>query len=407
MRILQFHSVGGASGDMILGALIALGADRKTIADQLGRLVPEAFSLDFVSCESHGINGHRLTVKLAQPDGHHHHDHKHGHHHHEHHSREHHHRDFKCIRSMIEESDLPTSVKESSIAVFYRIAVAEGKIHGKAPEEVHFHEVGALDSILDIVGACLAIDQLKVDRVEVGPLPLGCGTITCQHGTYPCPAPATLAILSGMNVQQTQEPYELVTPTGAALLAEWGTGLASSGTMGATAYSFGHRKLDHRPNVLRAVLLESVDAAESLRVLECNLDDCSPEWIGHLSTVLIQAGALDVWCTAIQMKKQRPGSLLSVLVASDKTDEMTQLIFAHSTTFGVRSYAVDRTALERQMIAVETRFGPVQCKIGLRNGVSCQAAPEMDDCIRLSEAFDCAPRAVYEAASAALMDVDP
>ncbi|MEM7393850.1 MAG: LarC family nickel insertion protein, partial [Verrucomicrobiota bacterium] len=258
-RILQFDSVGGASGDMVLGALADLGVDLKQVQSVLESLDVDALNLDVQTGDKMAITGTRVKVEVEgeESTGHHHHhhdhDHDHGHSHdhkhdHDHgpsHDHHHGHRHMKQIREIIDKSALPDPVKKTALDVFGRIAVAEAKIHGTTPEKIHFHEVGAMDSIVDILGSCLALHELQVDGVVVGRLPLGCGTIHCAHGTYPCPAPATMEILKDHPVDQTTEPFELVTPTGAALMMAWKT--AEQPPSGARTrkigYGLGHRDL--------------------------------------------------------------------------------------------------------------------------------------------------------------------
>jgi len=361
MRLIHFDSVGGASGDMVLGALIGLGADLQVVSDWLRKLPIEAFQIKTDAFESHGLNGLQLHVEIldAQP---------HGHEHHHHHS-------YRDIREMLEASDLPERGKTWALDVFYRIAVAEGEVHSKPVEEVHFHEIGAMDSIIDIVGSCLALDLLKVDSVSVGPLPVGSGTLTCAHGTYPVPAPATLKLLA-------DHP---------------------------SSYSFGHRTFPARPNVLRASLLETQDDESdsgSCMVLESNIDDCSPELLGCLAEKLYEAGALEVFLTPVQMKKFRPGTLLSVLCASSQVDLMLNLIFRESTTFGVRYYEVKRACLSSKIIPADTPYGPIPVKVGSWKGETLTASPEMDACKAAAAEKHVAIRDVYQAASSRYSQFD-
>jgi hypothetical protein len=395
MKTLHFDSTGGAAGDMILGALIALGADLKAVTGQLRGLVDEEFSITVVPYESHGIQGVRAQVEC--------HDHQHNTHHHAH-EHHHHHRTWAMIRGMIERSSLPDEVKAESCAVFEQIARAEGLIHGKNPDEVHFHEVGALDSIIDIAGCCCAKALLGVDRVAVGPLPVGCGTMECQHGIYPLPAPATQELLNGMCIVRTDEPHELVTPTGAALLRVWcgGQTVRDAQQIGGKAvYSFGMRALEKRPNVLRAVLMERTDADSdetACAVLEANLDDTNPELLGALLGALHERGALDAFYTPVQMKKQRPGTLLTVLCRPAAVAALEELIFRESTTFGIRRRYEQRSLLKRTIGTVGTEYGTIRVKNGSRNGEVLTRAPEMDDCMGAARRADVSVRCVYEAA---------
>lgn len=381
MKLIRFDSVGGASGDMILGALIGLGADRETVVRELDSLLPGHFTLDVAECSSHGIAGIRATVSAAEADHHHHH---HDHDDHDHHA-------FREIRALIENSALPVAVKTSSVAVFSLLAEVEGKIHGKPPEEVSFHEVGAVDSIVDIVGSCLALHLLGAEGISVSPLPTGCGTVRCAHGLLPVPAPATAELLTrGLAIAPCDEPFELLTPTGAALLAAWPKREVPSGAeIRRVANAFGRRELLHRPNLLRAMLVETVQTAgtgEEVEELSCNLDDCTGEVIGYLTERLLDAGALDVWTEAIQMKKQRPGVKLCALARPADREAMLGLIFRESTTLGVRIAPLRRRALARGEEEVATPYGPVRVKVARgEDGAVLSAKPEFEDCRKIAE----------------------
>lgn len=395
-KTLHFESIGGASGDMILGALVSLGVSVDELNDELKSLNVDPFEIVVDDIVEQGMSGVRGKVVLHEHHHHHHdHDHDHGHDHH-------HGRHLSSIKKLIEASALPDPVKFQALDVFQKIGEAEAAIHGIDIEKIHFHEVGAMDSIVDIVGCCLALNKLGVDEISIRNLPQGHGTIECAHGTYPNPAPATLRILEGFPVQDVDEPFELVTPTGAALIASWRT--ADVPMVGSravkTAYSFGHRKLNGRPNLLRATLYESAEdnTADEVLILECNLDDTTPELVGCLFEKLLSEGALDVFTMPVQMKKQRPGILLSVLCLPADREKMIDLIFAESTTFGIRERLEKRTVLERSFQTLETPFGEVCMKIGKRNGQVVTAAPEIEDCRKLAKENGIAVRDVYEAA---------
>lgn len=382
MKILQFDAVGGASGDMILGALVELGVDASDLQKELSALPIGPFTIEARPFQDYHLRGTQVTVKIS------------GHGHAE--------RRLRDIQSLIGGSALPEGVKAMSLKVFTRIGEAEAEVHGKTLNEIHFHEVGALDSIIDIVGCCLGLDRLRVDAVAVGPLPAGHGIITCAHGTFPNPAPATVELLKGFPVVQTDEPHELVTPTGAAVLSTWKTMDAPppGSRVVKVAHSFGHHKLERRPNLLRAFLLEAdaAPSAETCLVLECNLDDTTPELLGSLAQRLMEAGALDVFTTSVQMKKQRPGTLLTVLCTSDKRDSLLDLVFRESTTFGVREYETRRTVLDRRFVEADTRYGRVRIKIGTWKGQDVTYSPEMEDCIARAREAGVAVRVVHESA---------
>jgi len=408
MRFIRFDSVGGASGDMLLGALAALGADLQDIEHTVRKFLPDNVRIVSEPAADRGLHGIRVKVRCAHQHDH---DHwpdahpGHGHHHAPH-------RTLKEIARLLKSPALDAETRRLALAVFTRLAAVEGKIHGKKPGEVHFHEVGATDSIADIVGCCLALRLLGVAGIGVGPLPCGTGSIQCAHGVMPNPAPATLALLAGLEVCQTDEPFELVTPTGAALLATWCAELRTpptSGRVACTGFGFGRRELDNRANVLRATLLEGEEKCDrsngavgtsgsSLLVLETNLDDCNPQWIGELIARLLARGALDVWAQPVTMKKGRPGIVLGVLAAPEAAETLREEIFRATTTFGIRSYAVAREMLERRFETVSTPFGPVRVKVGSRAGQVLVRTPEFEDCARQARRHDVAPRQVYEAA---------
>jgi uncharacterized protein (TIGR00299 family) protein len=392
-QTLHFESIGGASGDMILGALIGLGVPVGELNEELRSLQVDPFKILVEDVVEQGMSGVRARVEVQE---HRHHPPHHGEHEH------HHGRHLSTILKLIHASKLPDPVKANASAAFQRIGEAEAAIHNVDIEKIHFHEVGAMDSIIDIVGCCLALHKLDVDDVSIRSLPQGHGTIECAHGTYPNPAPATLRMLEDFPVAEVDEPFELVTPTGAALLASWRT--AETPARGSrpvkTTYSFGHRKLKGRPNLLRATLYKSSEdkTADECLVLECNLDDTTPELVGCLFDQLLDSGALDVFTTAVSMKKQRPGIVLTVLCLPSDRDRMLDLIFNESTTFGVREHLTKRAVLERSFESVDTPFGSVRIKIGLRNGLVVTASPEIEDCRKCAEEGGVPVKNVYDAA---------
>lgn len=436
MKTLYLDIFSGVSGDMFIGALLDLGVDAHRFEHELEKLNVDGYHLHVSRGEKSGIAGTKFDVHLAEHD--HHHDHGHSHHHHEHehhhdhahsqshthshghehsHEHEHHHdenRTFTEIKKLISRSALSDWVKQKSIAVFQRIADAEGKIHGKPPEQVHFHEVGAVDSIVDIVGASIALEMLGKPRVLAAPVVEGFGWINCAHGRFPIPAPATLAILGARNVAVTQcdEPHELVTPTGAALLAEFVENFGPMQGLVAEKIGFGlgTRTNKTRPNVLRAVLgtsnsqlptpnSESHDwETDTIAVLETNLDDISAEILGNFVERTLVAGALDVFHTPIQMKKNRPGVLLTVLCAQSEADKFSEMMLRETSAFGVRRHLTERRKLRREFTTVKTQFGEVTVKIGKLDGKVVQAAPEFESCRKVAEAAKVSVKEVYEAA---------
>jgi uncharacterized protein (TIGR00299 family) protein len=419
MKTLYLDIFSGISGDMFIGALIDLGADARRLERELKKLKLGGYHLHVARRQKSGIAGVKFDVHLADAHEHH---HEHGSHHvsrftfHEPHHEEN--RTFAEIKKLIGCSTLSAWVKKKSVAVFQRIAEAEGKIHGQPPGKVHFHEVGAVDSIVDIVGACIALELLGKPRVLAAPVVEGAGWVDCAHGRFSVPAPATLAILGahGIGVTQCDEPHELVTPTGAALLAEF---VESFGPMhGLIAekigFGLGTRENKTRPNVLRAVLggeskvhspKSTVKAAgnrnwetDTIAVLETNLDDVSGEILGHFVEAALAAGALDVFHTPIQMKKNRPGVLLTVLSAETDADRFSEMILRETSAFGVRRTLAERRKLRREFSKVKTPFGEITVKIGRLNGKVVQAAPEFESCKKLAVRAKIPLKRIYEAA---------
>jgi len=319
------------------------------------------------------------------------------------HSHSHEHRSWKNIDSLLAHSPLLSPLTSSRCrAVFKALAHAEAAIHGKPPEDVHFHEVGSWDSIADIVGTCLALEMLGVTAIETSAFPAGTGTLKCSHGLMPNPAPATLRLLQNQPILQTDEPFELVTPTAAALLTTLSSaGLENPGsfrTLLRDAFCFGTRTLRSRPNCLRASLYsieEKTDAIvfnETLTLLETNLDDCNPQLLPDLITRLLESGANDAWLTQVVMKKGRPGFVLSALVKPALAPSLSELIFRAVPTLGIRGSSVTRATLDRHFETRETPHGSLRVKIGSLNGEDLTRTPEFEDCARLARENNMFPR---------------
>jgi uncharacterized protein (TIGR00299 family) protein len=420
MKMLYLDIFSGISGDMFIGALIDLGADPRKLERELKKLKLGGYHLHIARQQKSGIASVKFDVHLADA-------HEHHHEHELHHaSRITHHdenRTFAEIKKLIGRSKLSAWVKKKSVAVFQRIAGAEGKIHGLPPEHVHFHEVGAVDSIVDIVGACIALELLGKPRVLAAPVVEGTGWVDCAHGRFPVPAPATLAILGarGIGITQCDEPHELVTPTGAALLAEFAEsfGPMQNLVVKKTGFGLGSRDNKTRPNVLRVVLgteskvqspkseVQSLKSkiegsgldweTDRIAVLETNLDDINAEILGNFMEQAFAAGALDVFHTPIQMKKNRPGVLLTVLCAEADADKFSEMILRETGAFGVRRTMAERRKLRREFTKVKTLFGNVAVKIGWLNGKMVQAAPEFESCKKLAVRAKIPLKRIYEA----------
>lgn len=393
MKLLYLHCFAGVSGDMFLGALLDLGVAEDHLRSELEKLPLRGYSISTRRVIKQNISATKFDC-IEQPD-------------HAHvltQPRHHAHRGYSEIAGMIRESGLSGPVKDRALRVFRRIGEAESKIHGIELETVHFHEVGAVDSIVDIVGACIALEKLGVNDAQSSPPCLGSGVVETAHGTFPVPAPATLELLRGIPVESSAERKELVTPTGAALLAECCSrfGPMPAMTVERIGYGAGTRDLDRAPNVLRAILGEvtcgSSEETDSVTVIEANVDDMTPEWLGDVMERLLAAGALDVTFTPIQMKKNRPATMVTVLSLPAEADALTGLLLAHTTSFGVRMYEARRQKLAREIVVVSTRYGDIQVKIGRRAGQIATRAPEYESCRQAATRHHVPVKAVYSEA---------
>jgi len=391
MRIAYFDCFSGVSGDMTLGALLACGADETELRERLGALNVPGYELHIRRVTRQGITATDVDVHLNEAEQ------GHGRH-------------LSNIAAILDSSALPPGVRQKALAIFTRLADAEAKIHGTTREQIHFHEVGAVDAIVDIVGSCLLLDMLGVERVVTSSIPCGHGTIKCQHGIMPVPAPATMELLQGFPVHSVDIKGELVTPTGAALLTTLSdpTTAGKMPAMRVLTSGFGAGKKQFKPdmpNLLRVILGETEEAAigedktpQTVAVLETNLDDQNPEGFDLLMERAFAAGALDVFFTPIQMKKNRPATLLTVLCPPDKADALAALLFRETGTFGIRAREQRRYTLDRSWRTVTTEFGDIRLKAGTWLGEEVTVAPEYEDCKRAALAHDVPLRRVYEAA---------
>jgi len=367
MRILYYDCFAGISGDMNLGAMIDLGIDPEYLKSELQKLNIEGFHLEIQKDIRRGVSGTKATVIIENPD-----NEKHRH--------------LRHVEELVNQSTLSTEVKLLSLKIFDLIAVAEGKVHNISKERVHFHEVGALDSIADIVGAAICLDFLKVDKVMSSPIQLGGGMVKCAHGLMPVPAPATTEIVQNVPVKTGLVQHEATTPTGAAILVATVDEFTESidFKIDKVAYGIGQRDVSEVPNVLRVFLSESNNVQEQTKLeeawmLECNIDDMNPEWYDHLFEKLFEAGASDVFLTPIIMKKLRPANKLSVLCPKHLISDLKAIIFTNSTTIGVREYAVTKTVLDRQEKEIETELGTVRIKSSYFQGKEIRFKPEYND----------------------------
>jgi uncharacterized protein (TIGR00299 family) protein len=396
-RVAYLDCFSGVSGDMVLGALLDLGLPLDGLRAALGSLAIDCGPIGADRVLRAGVSATKFRVGSHQRHDHggHHHHHDHGHHHHDQdhsHDREHHHhhdhRSLNEIANAIERSALSAAGKERAIRLFRRLGEAEAAIHDMPIEQVHLHEVGAIDSIVDIVGAVYGMDWLGVDRVIASPLNVGSGTVTCAHGTFPVPAPATARLLTGVPVYAGSIAAEMVTPTGALLVTEYADSFVPlpSMTIQAIGYGAGDRDFHEHPNVLRMLLGEAdtSERTERIVVLECEIDDMNPQLFGPLMDRLQQAGALDVFYAPVQMKKNRPGTLVTVIAKPERREALSGLLFGETTTIGIRYQEMLRDRLEREVQTIDTPVGPIRFKVATRDGRVLNASPEFDDCARIA-----------------------
>jgi uncharacterized protein (TIGR00299 family) protein len=373
MKILYYDCFAGISGDMNLGALIDLGVDKSYLITELEKLNIEGFHLKINTDQRRGITGTKAEVIIENQD-----NEKHRH--------------LRHIEELVNGSTLPDRVKINALKIFDLIAVAEGKVHNISKEKVHFHEVGALDSIADIVGAAICLDYLKVDKVMASSIQLGGGTVKCAHGIMPVPAPATAEIIKNIPVKTGLVNHEATTPTGAAILVATVDEFTDKidTPIVKTAYGIGNRDTSEVANVLRVYLCEEADAvrdvsSENAMVLESNIDDMNPEHYDYILERLFKAGASDTWLVPIVMKKSRPAVTLSILCKEKLVEKMKEIIFTHSTSIGIREYAVKKNMLRREETTVETTYGSVRIKQSYFNGKLVRSKPEFEDCKNLAE----------------------
>lgn len=388
--ILYLDCFSGISGDMIVGALCDLGVESGMLETELRKLLLSEVRFRFERQTRKGISGVKFSVREDEEE--HEHEHEHG-------------RSYEEIRALINRSALSDFVRQKALAIFERIGLAEAKIHGVPLATVGFHEVGALDSIADIVGVCVALEALGRPRVIVSPLREGRGWIECAHGRFPLPAPATLEILRGVELELVDESWESITPTGAAIAREFAESFGPMPRLEIEriGYGIGTRDLEQRPNVLRAVLGRATNDFETDTVIEIetNLDDLSPELTGAAMERLLALGALDVTLTPVQMKKNRPGVALSVLCEPANESRIIHSLLTETSAFGLRRSEKRRYKLERRFEKVQTPFGEITLKLGLLDGDVIQVAPEFESCRAASARTGQPLPMIYRAALAA------
>jgi uncharacterized protein (TIGR00299 family) protein len=382
MSILYYDCFAGISGDMNLAAMIDLGVDADYLKGELSKLPVSGYTLTVTKDQRHGISGTKVEVELDREE-----------------TRSH--RNLSDIELIIDKSSLKESIRETSKMIFRRLAEAEAKVHNKKIEDIHFHEVGAVDAIVDIVGAAICYDYLKPDRVMASSIELGGGFARCSHGNFPVPAPATVEILKGIPVRKGSAMFETTTPTGAAIISTLAEEFRDQASLqiGRIGYGIGHKESDELPNVLRVFLGERTEEmgifAEMLH--ECNIDDMNPEWYDHLMDELFRAGAKEVFFTPVIMKKNRPAVKVSVLASPDLSDTIKSILYTNTTTLGIRSYSVKKDALERKFIPVDTDWGTVTIKASYYRGKLLHIKPEYEECRRIASEFGLPLQDVYDA----------
>lgn len=374
MKILYYDCFAGISGDMNLGAMIDLGVPESYLVSELEKLNIKGFSLKVDKDLRRGISGTKAQVIVKK-------------------NLFEKHRHLRHVEEIVNNSTLSDNVKALSMKIFTLIAVAEAKVHQIDIQKVHFHEVGALDSIADIVGAAICLDYLKVDKVMAAPIQLGGGSVKCDHGIMPVPAPATAEIVKDVPVKTGLVQHEATTPTGAAILVAMVDEFTEqiNFPISKTGYGIGQRDVSEVPNVLRVYLAETNNEiqmhdvmVEEAIVLECNIDDMNPEQYGFVLDKLFDAGASDAWMVPIIMKKSRPAITLSVLCTPDKAGQMKEIIFKHTSSIGLRESVVTKTMLHRKAITVQTKFGDVRVKQCVYQGKAVRSKPEFEDCKALA-----------------------
>jgi uncharacterized protein (TIGR00299 family) protein len=372
LKIAYFDCYAGASGDMILGALLDAGLTIDHLREEIAKLHLSHYQLSVEKVVKQGIGGSQAHVLIDQ-DFHH-----------------HHHRHLSHIQKIIESSDLEAAVKDKSIAIFVRLAEAEARVHRSDAESVHFHEVGAMDAIIDVVGGVIGLTALGIEKVVCSPLHVGSGSIQCAHGILPVPAPATAELIKGKPVYSTGVEGELLTPTGAAILTTLAAEFGTMPSMTVRDIGYGAGTADRGiPNLLRVAIGDAKDELgdyeiEQTALIETNIDDMNPQMYDYLIKRLLKEGALDVFLTSVQMKKNRPGTLLSVICKPDAVGTFADILMQETTTIGLRWHLHHRIKAHRLIRQIDTAYGPIQIKLAQKNGHITNLTPEYDDCQRVA-----------------------
>jgi len=411
MKTLYFDCFSGIAGDMTIAGLLDLGLDFDYLKAELRKLPVEGYQLKASRVVRANISAMKFDVLM---NGDHDHDHHH-HHHHDHHA--HHHRKASDILSMIRDSGLNANVKRIATNIFTKLAISEGSVHHVAPEDVEFHEVGAVDSIVDTIGSAIGFDALGIERYLCSAINVGAGFIHCQHGVYPVPAPATADLLRDATIYSKHADTELVTPTGAAILAAVVDRFTpfDGFAIQRIGYGAGTKQFHDFPNCVRLMLGEERDSraavtppapsADEVSVIEANIDDMSPQNFAYVTERLLDAGALDVFTVPVQMKKGRPGHLLQVLAPLDHAEDLSRIVFEETTTIGLRRHNARRVALERETVQVVTEYGSIGIKVSKLDGRRITYSPEYEDCARLARTSRVPLKTVQAAAVSAYLSM--
>ena len=381
MKIAYFDCFSGISGDMILGALIDAGLDIQDIESELAKLKISGYKLKTQRVVKKGISGTKFIVEIIEQNIE---------------------RKLKDIVEIVDQSDLSEDIKDLSKKIFKELATVEAKIHNKNIEEIHFHEIGGLDSIIDIIGSVIGIKKLGIEAIYSSKIHIGTGFVECRHGLIPVPAPATLELLKETSIFSTGIDAELTTPTGAAILKTLSSSFGGMPEMKVKkiGYGAGSRELEI-PNLLRVYVGETSEREyekDEVILIETNIDNMNPEFFGYISEMLLTQGVLDIFMTPIFMKKNRPATMLSVLTTSDKLDKILSTIFTETTTLGVRIHRLERRKLTREIIKVKTRFGEIKVKVGKVGEMIKNIAPEYEGCKKIAVKQKIPLRDVYEEA---------
>ena len=381
MKILYFDCFSGVSGNMILGAMVDAGIDIKALKKELKKLDLHGYSLKVSKVKRKGIKGTKVDVIVDKK--------KHLHHTH-----------YKDIKRLIERSKLPEKIKEDSLSIFKNIAEAEAKIHRTSVDNVHFHEVGAVDSIVDVVGASICISLLNSDTILSSPINTGKGMVKTEHGLLPVPAPATTEMLKGFPSYSSDIEFELATPTGVGIITAMAKASNTIPVMktNVIGYGAGSKDFSDSPNLLRIMIGEGYSPSEqdSITVIESNIDDMNPQFYDHIMNRIFDAGALDVFLTPIIMKKNRPAVKITLLSENDNVNKLADILLKETTSFGLRMYKTERIKLEKEIKTVKTEYGSTKVKIGKKNGKIINIAPEYEDCKRIANERGISIREVYE-----------